>query len=494
MSIAAATPAVDRYEGDGTAVEYTANWRIMNNQEISVLLDGVVQIYGSQYSLSGVGNSTTQVTFFTAPEADVAVTLIRNQPISQLSGYVPNEAYNPVKTLNDFDRCAMVDQMLAEKIGRAPLLSTSSTFSGITLPDPEDGRYLQWSGGDLINVAAFDASLTASLTTAGVVFSDTSSSITTSPTQFGWDNANQNLLVKGIGLPLLNIDLAGEGQTTNKVSQLFSGTDPGDHNGFSHALTGFHFKPIGSGTNGPDHADWTLLVSAMKDDFATSVIDGQVTAMGIYVRQGTLGDANFADINVAGYGTAFYAAYEAKTTRFNAASEVQDMIGVQTCVHHEAGAGSLGYFASKVIGTGGDAFRADVAAGQTWENWLNFLIDGVEVAHLDFNGGYWGNALFINVPSNFGGNRLVQITQVEGAPAVTIRRGTDSSPTSHYIECLNAAFDANRFVVTAAEPASDGQTPVGIAYHNGSTIAFAFVSLDVDDSGGIGFRALRVPN
>jgi hypothetical protein len=143
MSIAAAT--ADHYIGDGTSTTFTANFRILTNSEIVVLLNGTVQVYGSQYSLSGVGNATTQVVMFTAPPDTIALTLMRNQPISQLSAYTPNEAYNPVKTLNDLDRAAMVDQMLAERIGRAPKFLNKSTNVDIPMPEPAADQFLGWN-------------------------------------------------------------------------------------------------------------------------------------------------------------------------------------------------------------------------------------------------------------------------------------------------------------------------------------------------------------
>lgn len=135
MSIAA-NNAEMRATGDGTTVNFTCDWRIMNQSEVAFYVDAVLQAYGSQYSISGIGNSSFVITAFTAPASGALVTALRNQPVSQVSNYIPNEVYNPVKVLNDLDRQTAVSQMLSERTRRSLKFRTDSVLTDVPVDDP----------------------------------------------------------------------------------------------------------------------------------------------------------------------------------------------------------------------------------------------------------------------------------------------------------------------------------------------------------------------
>ena len=67
--------------------------------------------------------------------------------------------------------------------------------------------------------------------------------------------------------------------------------------------------------------------------------------------------------------------------------------------------------------------------------------------------------------------------------------------TSGLIRFRDNDTDNNtRFQVGTAAPASAGATTLAISYHNGTAPTFQFVTVGAADSGGVGFKALRVPN
>ena len=122
--------AREDYIGNGSATAYVYSFRILVNTDIQVLVNGVAQSLGTAYTVSGVGGSSGgTVTFVTAPASGAIVTLLRNQGLSQLSNYTANESYSPTKVMNSLDRAAMIDQMLAERIARAPKVAASSTVT-----------------------------------------------------------------------------------------------------------------------------------------------------------------------------------------------------------------------------------------------------------------------------------------------------------------------------------------------------------------------------
>ena len=66
--------------------------------------------------------------------------------------------------------------------------------------------------------------------------------------------------------------------------------------------------------------------------------------------------------------------------------------------------------------------------------------------------------------------------------------------TSGLIRFRDNDTDNNtRFQVGTAAPTSGGTT-LALAYHNGTAVTFQFVTLGAADSGGVGFKSLRVPN
>jgi len=135
----------DRYVGNGSATAYTYNFKILSSADIKVLVNGVVQTLSTHYSVSGVGASNGgTVTFVTAPANGLPVTLMRNQPVSQLTNYTANSAYNALTVMRDFDKQTMVGQMLAERAQRTLLLGEKSTYSALTIPDPVSGNFVRW--------------------------------------------------------------------------------------------------------------------------------------------------------------------------------------------------------------------------------------------------------------------------------------------------------------------------------------------------------------
>lgn len=157
------------YTGDGGTTSFYYNFPILANTDIEVMLNGVDKVLSTDYTVAGMGASGGgSVTFTTAPTAGVAVTLLRKQPVSQLSVYVPNEAFPSTRIQTDLDKLDMQIQMLRERLVRGLKLQKQSLYTDLSVPDPVAGDMLAWN-----------ASLTGLQNVNPVTFSATTSTLPT---------------------------------------------------------------------------------------------------------------------------------------------------------------------------------------------------------------------------------------------------------------------------------------------------------------------------
>jgi len=78
---------------------------------------------------------------------------------------------------------------------------------------------------------------------------------------------------------------------------------------------------------------------------------------------------------------------------------------------------------------------------------------------------------------------------VNGEDVILLQRNTDVAPTGQFLRCINAADSINLFQVKTDAAGSDTVLKVSVAGAEAST-----VSVGAADSGGAGYRVLRVPN
>ncbi len=146
MSVANSINRID-YVGNGTTVAFTmTNILVYDAAHVKVYLDGVLQSTG--YTVSSIGNASgAVVTFSTAPASGVAITLLRQVPLTQLTTYPVAGAF-PAKTLEtDLDLSAMAAQQLNESDSRALKVPVGSLSVNNEIPDPTNpgthGKFLR---------------------------------------------------------------------------------------------------------------------------------------------------------------------------------------------------------------------------------------------------------------------------------------------------------------------------------------------------------------
>ena len=144
--------AANRYIGNGSTTAFAYTFKALVKTDVEVLVNDTVKLVDTDYTVAGLGASGGgTVTFTTAPASAAKVTILRKQPVQQLSDYVPNEAMPAERIEKDLDKLAMIAQQQKEVLDRTPKLPKKSTLSGITFPEPGADKYIKWNstGTDL---------------------------------------------------------------------------------------------------------------------------------------------------------------------------------------------------------------------------------------------------------------------------------------------------------------------------------------------------------
>ena len=137
----------NQYTANGVNTIFAYTFKIFDENEIAVLLDNTLKTITTHYTVSGVGVAGGgNITFVTAPTNGVTVTLKQNPDFTQEIEYVEGDDFSASSHEEGLDRSVIRDQALQEQMDRAVLLPASSTLSGVTLPDPEDGKVIGWTG------------------------------------------------------------------------------------------------------------------------------------------------------------------------------------------------------------------------------------------------------------------------------------------------------------------------------------------------------------
>lgn len=141
----------DAQAGNGVTLPFTVPFRILEATHLRVLLTvaGVTteQTLTTHYSVSGVGDASTTVTFVTAPPSGSTVTFLRNVPFTQETDYVPNDPFPAESHERALDKLTMLAQQLNEIGGEnGRTIKIPAQVSGIltTLPVPVAGKLWGW--------------------------------------------------------------------------------------------------------------------------------------------------------------------------------------------------------------------------------------------------------------------------------------------------------------------------------------------------------------
>lgn len=163
IKIKPVTPKV-QYTGNGITTVFPYEFAIFDESDMVVYFDDEVQESG--YTVSGAGETDGgNVTFSTAPDDGVKITLIRNVPIERLTDFQEGGTFRP-KNLNDeFDRQTAFVQQVQETLDRAVKVSPTSDVDPEAVLTEVERVYASIDNvdavaDDIANVNAVSADLT----------------------------------------------------------------------------------------------------------------------------------------------------------------------------------------------------------------------------------------------------------------------------------------------------------------------------------------------
>lgn len=154
-----------QYDANGVLDTFAYDFLILASSDLKVYVDDALQSEGASgdYTVTGVGVGTGGNVVFNAgsiPANGTVVTLVRSTPFTQATDYVDNTKFSAASHENAMDKLTLLIQQVNEIIRRAAILNIYSEYEDLTLPDPEDGYFLQWKSdlSGLQNAVALDAS------------------------------------------------------------------------------------------------------------------------------------------------------------------------------------------------------------------------------------------------------------------------------------------------------------------------------------------------
>ena len=143
-----AGPTEKRYAANGVSLAYTIPFLLIASGDLDVYLNGTLITTG--FTITGVGNPTSTITFNSAPTGDLY--LLLNVPFERLVDYQENGDFL-AKTVNrDFDRIWQALKQLFLSTTRAPLLGVN---------DIDGHGFYRAKGNGLIGLASANGVLDA---------------------------------------------------------------------------------------------------------------------------------------------------------------------------------------------------------------------------------------------------------------------------------------------------------------------------------------------
>jgi hypothetical protein len=113
MTVSSATSR-NEYNGNAATLIFAYTFRILDEDHISVYVDGVLKTITTHYTVSGVGDlGGGSITFLAAPASGTGnVVFIRNVPVTQETDYVENDPFPAESHEEALDKLTMIVQQL----------------------------------------------------------------------------------------------------------------------------------------------------------------------------------------------------------------------------------------------------------------------------------------------------------------------------------------------------------------------------------------------
>lgn len=157
MTISSTTTRA-QYSGNGATTAFAVPFEFLTASGVKVIYtdaDGVdaTWVKDTHYTLTdntvaatGTVNVKTTPTDYT-PASGTKITILRNEPLTQAQSYTVGDPFPAKSHEKALDRLAMKIQMLEERLDRVATLKETSTYSGLTFPEPYAGKIVGWNAG-----------------------------------------------------------------------------------------------------------------------------------------------------------------------------------------------------------------------------------------------------------------------------------------------------------------------------------------------------------
>ena len=148
------------YDGNGSTTLFPVPFPFVREEDLTVIrrdqrgMDTRLAL-GEDYAVDGAGTPEGGGVTLNAAPAEGERLLVRREPaIVQETDYQENDAFPAQTHEAALDLLTMIAQGLSERLDRAIALGPTSSFAGLTVPDPQPGRALGWrdDGAGLTNV------------------------------------------------------------------------------------------------------------------------------------------------------------------------------------------------------------------------------------------------------------------------------------------------------------------------------------------------------
>lgn len=157
-----------RQEGNNSTTEFSANIKIFAKTDITVQIltrtTGAIEktlilddAGANGYTVAFTDQSLT-VTCVTAPTTTQDIFILRTLDLVQSTTFPEASKFPAASVENAFDRDVLILQDQQEEVDRGLRFAATSTFSLAEIADPEDGKLLSWSSGNIVNTALADIS------------------------------------------------------------------------------------------------------------------------------------------------------------------------------------------------------------------------------------------------------------------------------------------------------------------------------------------------
>lgn len=151
MTVQTTSSKAGPFLGNGSTLVWNSGFRIDQPADLRVIYtdpDGVdSQLDGTLYTATGFGDDDGVSVTYPISGAPIGatekITLLRMVSYDQQTSITNQGGFYPQVIERALDRIVYQTQQIAEKLGRAITLSTSSALSGLFLPDPESGKFLR---------------------------------------------------------------------------------------------------------------------------------------------------------------------------------------------------------------------------------------------------------------------------------------------------------------------------------------------------------------